>query len=159
MSEVTDENNGKVTLFSNFDEQRISLSEGVYPENRKMLRMSVYAGSPLEVKVNVSGNVSLGEPYSYSLPSHEWINMDIDLSGILSGPVNRSGSYIDGTIISGGTEADENCTDHVYFYEDGIAAGFLRFRNGCSCNYTEPGHEDRDRYRSDNPILELYLMI
>ncbi len=111
---IKDNNNGEIILFSDFEEQIISLSENLTPDDKQILHLEAFAGSPLDLKITFSGNIN--KEVSYPLPSHEWTSLDIDLSDILT-----SGKYINSIKLSGGTGNGRKLyLDHIYFYKKKI---------------------------------------
>lgn len=114
---IEDNNNGEIILFSDFEEQIISLSENLTPGDKQVLHLEAYAGSPLDLKITFSGNIN--KEVTYPLESHEWTSLDIDLSDVLT-----SGKYINSIKLSGGTGNGRKLyLDHLYFYKKNESGG------------------------------------
>lgn len=108
------DNNGKDLIsFSNFDEQIITLPENISLEEKMILHLDAYAGSPLRLAVTLLDNINKTD--TFELPSHKWtsLDMDIDLSNAL-----KSSKYIKQIKLSNGTgDGRKLYMDNIYLYQ------------------------------------------
>lgn len=109
---IADNNGGDIIRFTNFDTQVITLPTQVKPAENKLLHLNAYAGSPMDLNVEVSDGTAT---YSgtYPLGSHGWTTIVVDLTSFLS----ASSTGVKTITLSGGTGKGRKLyIDHMYVF-------------------------------------------
>ena len=112
VSDVLDDNNNTIKLFSDFESQSITSLGGINLTGKNALHISAYPGSVLHLTVKATHGGNVAEK-TITLEPHAWNELDINLSKFLV----QTGGQITSVEFSGGTgEGRKLYLDHIYFY-------------------------------------------